>query len=129
MLAVAQEGETEKLPPFQITENKDLKQHFVRFLNDSTYTDWFLLVTPQWEKAAQYSLTETNELGATISESGTEVKAPKYGESEEKGGFFLQPYYKIGPQVQYAQDTVWLQRPLNDEERKYLALQNQNKQQ
>lgn len=137
LLAVAQETETQppipknsvELPPFQIAENKELKQYFVRFLQDSTYTDWFLLVTPQWEKAVQYSLTETNDLGANITESGTEVKAPKYGEDEKKGGYFLQPYYKIGPQIQQAQDTVWLNRPLNDEERKYFTLQNQQRQQ
>lgn len=137
LLAVAQETETQttipqnsvELTPFQIAENKELKQYFVRFLQDSTYTEWLLLVQPQWEKATQYSLTETNDLGASITESGTEVKAPKYGEDEGKGGYFLQPYYKIGPEIQFAQDTVWLNRPLNEEERKYFILQNQQNKQ
>lgn len=134
MLVVAQEKEaiavpqnSVELPPFRIMENKELKQHFVQFLQDSTYTDWFMLIQPQWEKAAQYSLTENNELGATVTESGTEVKAPIYGEDGEKGGYFLQPYYKVGPEIQHALDTVWLNRPLNDEERKYFALQHNKK--
>lgn len=125
MLVVAQEQKQEP-QPFQIVENKELKQYFVRFKSDSTYSDWFLLVQPQWEKSENYTVTESNELGAVRNPGVMTLKIPDYGEKEGLG-YYLQPYHKIGPEVQHHVDTVWLNRPLSDQERLYYEIQQNGK--
>ncbi len=113
-------------PLFQIVENKELGQHFVRFLADSTYTDWFLLSSPQWTKSEEYSIQEDGNLGVSKAQNMVlTIKVPAYGQ-DDNGGYYLQPYYRIGPEIQHATDTVRLNRPLNDQELNYLKIQKDN---